>query len=85
MAKKRFIAGAVCPRCGAMDKITMHQEEGVQVKECVACDYTDKIDPVLNKASQNSIEELQTRVTLAAEASLPDQDEQVITIFDPNK
>ena len=52
MTKKRFIAGAVCPRCGAMDKITMHEEGGVQVKECVACDYTDKMDPVLNKAAK---------------------------------
>lgn len=39
---KRFIAGAVCPRCAEMDRITMFQEEGVQYRECVACGFKDQ-------------------------------------------
>jgi uncharacterized metal-binding protein (TIGR02443 family) len=41
---KRFIAGAMCPRCSELDKITMHHtDDGRQVRECVACGYTDAI------------------------------------------
>ena len=40
---KRFIAGAVCPRCGAMDKLVMFTEQGKQFRECVACDFKDEM------------------------------------------
>ncbi|WP_166253002.1 YheV family putative zinc ribbon protein [Marinobacter salicampi] len=39
---KRFIAGAVCPRCAEMDKITMYTTEEGQFRECVACGFADK-------------------------------------------
>ena len=38
-AAKRFIAGAVCPRCGAMDRIVV-SDEGEQ-RECIECGFTD--------------------------------------------
>ena len=37
--KKRFIAGAVCPRCGKMDKLVVDAE--ANRRECVSCGYTD--------------------------------------------
>ena len=40
--KKRFIAGAVCPRCAEMDKIVMFTTDDGQYRECVACGFTDK-------------------------------------------
>lgn len=40
---KRFIAGAVCPKCGEMDKLTMFTEDGKQFRECVACDFKDEM------------------------------------------
>lgn len=41
---KRFIAGAVCPRCAELDKLTMHTNEaGEQVRECVRCGYSDRM------------------------------------------
>ena len=41
---KRFIAGAVCPRCAEMDKIRMHTtDDDQQVRECVACGFTDAL------------------------------------------
>ncbi|GGC67005.1 YheV family putative zinc ribbon protein [Marinobacter halophilus] len=56
---KRFIAGAVCPRCAEMDKITMFTDDaGEQVRECVACGYTD----ALSDLEQPSAAELETRV-----------------------
>ena len=41
--KKRFIAGAVCPRCGAMDRIVMYTREEKQYRECVSCGFNDEI------------------------------------------
>ncbi len=38
---KRFIAGAVCPNCRAMDGIYFDQEIGENTIFCVNCDYSD--------------------------------------------
>ena len=39
MNKRRFIAGAVCPRCAAMDKIVVDLE--TDARECVSCGFTE--------------------------------------------
>lgn len=57
---KRFIAGAVCPRCAEMDKIMMQTTEEGQVRECVACGFTDRQSGEPTAAGANP--ELQTRV-----------------------
>ncbi len=41
---KRFIAGAVCPSCGEMDKLVMFWQDEKQVRECVRCGYSDQQD-----------------------------------------
>lgn len=41
MNKRRFIAGAICPQCKELDKIVVYKEEGVDVRECVRCDYKE--------------------------------------------
>ena len=53
---KRFIAGAVCPRCSEMDKITMFEEDGTQFRECVACGFKDQ------QGGLEESSELETRV-----------------------
>jgi len=78
-AQKRFIAGAVCPKCSEMDKLVMYKnEEGRDVRECVACDYRDVMqsEEELAKAA-----ELQTRVTPVGNA-VREEGEQAIKIFD---
>ena len=35
--KKRFIAGAVCPKCKAMDTMALTKENNVEMVTCVAC------------------------------------------------
>ena len=35
--RKRFIAGATCPACKALDSLAMWQENNVDVVECVKC------------------------------------------------
>ncbi|MCL1039294.1 YheV family putative metal-binding protein [Shewanella corallii] len=40
--KKRFVAGARCPKCQAMDSIMLFMENGVETVECTECDYREK-------------------------------------------
>lgn len=40
--KRRFIAGAVCPRCSAMDSIMVYDDDGVDVRACVECDFKER-------------------------------------------
>ncbi|WP_286221310.1 YheV family putative zinc ribbon protein [Marinobacter apostichopi] len=57
---KRFIAGAVCPRCAEMDKIMMFTtDDDDQVRECVACGFTDAVSDAEQPSSNP---ELETRV-----------------------
>ena len=58
---KRFIAGAACPSCGAIDKIRTYKEDGADYRECVACGYTDKMH------FQQQVRELETRVNTPEE------------------
>jgi len=37
VAKKRFISGAVCPKCKAMDTMALTKENNVETVTCVAC------------------------------------------------
>jgi uncharacterized metal-binding protein (TIGR02443 family) len=80
---KRFIAGAVCPRCGELDKIVMYKDEqGDQISECVRCDYYDKI------SNNITTDEIKTRVNQPRvdEQSLAHEEEvQSVTIIDPGK
>ncbi len=56
---KRFIAGAVCPRCAEMDKIMMFTtDDDDQVRECVACGFTDAVSDTPEPTNP----ELETRV-----------------------
>lgn len=41
--KRRFVAGAVCPRCSEMDKLVVYTEDGKDFRECVACGYKDEM------------------------------------------
>lgn len=42
-SKRRFVAGAVCPRCSQMDKLVVYSEDGKDYRECVACGYKDEM------------------------------------------
>jgi uncharacterized protein len=41
--KRRFVAGAVCPKCSEMDKLVVYHEDGKDFRECVACGYKDEM------------------------------------------
>lgn len=40
--KKRFVAGAKCPKCHAQDSIVLFKEHGVETVECTECDYREQ-------------------------------------------
>lgn len=41
---RRFIAGARCPRCEAVDTLALDEREGQKVCLCVACGFSDALD-----------------------------------------
>lgn len=40
---RRFIAGAVCPRCRAVDRIVVEETAGEKRRHCVSCGHTDTL------------------------------------------
>ena len=40
--RKRFVAGAICPKCKSMDTIMLFFENNVEKLECVQCDYSEE-------------------------------------------
>jgi uncharacterized metal-binding protein (TIGR02443 family) len=69
--KRRFMAGAVCPRCSTMDSIVVYNLDGKDFRECVNCDFKEEMR--LNIATS----ELETRVN---HSDVGQQDIQVINI-----
>ena len=39
--KRRFVAGATCPKCQELDTISLYYENNVEKLECVACGYNE--------------------------------------------
>lgn len=72
---RRFIAGAVCPRCGEMDKIVVDVVS--DERHCVACDFSDSRPGGAAQAT-----ELPTRVSRAA-ARRVETPAEVVTLVDP--
>ncbi|MFC0266572.1 YheV family putative zinc ribbon protein [Kushneria aurantia] len=79
-APKRFIAGAICPRCSAMDRIRSWESNGVRYRECVSCDFFEQLPLEDNDLPQ----ELDTRVERHEEKPAAD-DFQPVRILDPGK
>ncbi len=73
--RRRFIAGAVCPRCGAMDKIVVNLDS--DQRECVACGFSDARPP------DTTPREPATRVSRAA-ARLTETAAEPVTLVDPD-
>ena len=75
--RRRFIAGAVCPRCGAMDRIIVDLD--TQTRECVACDFVE------DRPQDNALQgELPTRVSRAA-ARRVETPAEAVTLIDPSR
>lgn len=77
---KRFIAGAICPRCSAMDKLRAWRDDEleIQFRECVDCGYSDQ----QSTSIQMQPTEIPTRVNQPHRQE-PETEEMVIQ-FVPN-
>ena len=73
--RRRFIAGAVCPRCSAMDKIVVDLD--TDERECVACGFSEG-----RPQAGLPVSEPVTRVSRPA-ARLVDAPAEAVTLIDP--
>lgn len=84
--RRRFIAGAVCPRCARMDKIVVNLD--TDQRECVACGFSeerpDSGPAATVTGDTGSIQEMPTRVSRPA-ARRVETPAEVITLIDPGK
>ncbi|CAA0081214.1 Uncharacterised protein [BD1-7 clade bacterium] len=81
--KRRFIAGAICPKCEQLDKIVMYDDDNhKRHRECVSCGFKELM------LDQPDADEISTRVNQprAGEKPLSHEDEvQVVQLMDPKK
>ncbi|MDP5053741.1 MAG: YheV family putative metal-binding protein [Congregibacter sp.] len=73
-SRRRFIAGAVCPRCAAMDKIVVDLDS--DQRECVACGFSEA------RPQAPAPEEVKTRVSRAS-ARRVETAAEVVRLLDP--
>jgi len=53
--KKRFVAGAKCPKCHALDTIMLYFENNVEKLQCVKCSYSEsQADKKVAKATRTN-------------------------------
>ncbi|MFC3679284.1 YheV family putative zinc ribbon protein [Bacterioplanoides pacificum] len=80
---KRFVAGAVCPKCSEMDRTVLYtSDDGDEVRECISCGFkqTASEQAAEDQARQLESEALATRVTPLGKAVL-DEDEAPLKIL----
>ena len=75
--QKRFIAGAICPRCAEMDRIRTWEQNGIRYRDCVSCDFFEQL-PIEDQA----LPELETRVNREREEQQRNT-VQTVKILDP--
>lgn len=75
MVQRRFIAGAVCPRCGELDKIVVVVGDDQQKRECIQCGFSD------DQPGMPQVAEPKTRVN-RAKSRMIDTDTQVVQLVD---
>jgi uncharacterized metal-binding protein (TIGR02443 family) len=79
--RRRFVAGAVCPRCALMDKIVVDLD--TDQRNCVSCGFSEERpqQPAVVSSPEPG-RELPTRVSRAA-ARRVETPAQPITLIDP--
>jgi len=82
LPRRRFIAGAVCPRCALMDKIVVDLDTDQRV--CVSCGFSEARPGLPGEEAKHKPAELLTRVSRAA-ARRVETPAQAITLIDSHK
>ena len=79
--RRRYSAGAVCPRCGLMAKIIVKLD--TDQPECVSCDFTE-VRPGNEADKAGPAVEVQTRVSRPA-ARRVETPAEPVTLIDPTE
>lgn len=80
ISPRRFVAGAVCPKCAEMDRLVTYTNEVGTFKECVSCGFQEK------QLVQVQTNELETRVNHFPTSDQPEEtDVQVVQLMNPKK
>ncbi|MFQ3176614.1 MAG: putative metal-binding protein (TIGR02443 family) [Psychromonas sp.] len=56
--KKRFIAGATCPKCNELDSIALTLENAVETLRCVSCGHTQSQTPKQATSATRQFEQI---------------------------
>jgi uncharacterized metal-binding protein (TIGR02443 family) len=43
-SRRRFVAGAVCPACGEMDRTVLEVDAAQRIRSCVSCGYREVLE-----------------------------------------
>ena len=79
---RRFIAGAVCPKCSEMDRTVMYSnDDGDEVRECISCGYSQTSKEQAQEEANSLATELTTRVTPVDGKALLDEDVKPLKIL----
>ena len=84
--RRRFIAGAVCPRCALMDKMVVDMD--TDQRFCVSCGFSEARPGMPAQSASPTLTpkpvEVPTRVSRAA-ARRVESPAEAITLIDPKK
>ena len=72
---RRFIAGAVCPRCSAMDTIVVDRE--TDRRECVACGFREA------RPRDSAVTAMEPRTRVNRPRRQVETDAEVVRLVDP--
>ncbi|MGE0625083.1 MAG: YheV family putative zinc ribbon protein [Pseudomonadales bacterium] len=56
MTRARFIAGAVCPACGAMDRLQVFGEGDARRRRCVSCGHEDTLPATASQSPRSRLD-----------------------------
>ena len=73
---KRFIAGAVCPSCAAIDTTLVYMHMGKEHLECVDCRYSDTMN------ANVSSDAVLPKTRVAKEEQAPDKEIDIIRVVE---
>ncbi|MRI33347.1 hypothetical protein EOPP23_10160 [Endozoicomonas sp. OPT23] len=82
--KKQFIAGVVCPSCGAQDTIQMYTIDEEQFRECVDCGFSDEMEKEPSLLGKPLATRVSPEEELKQEQARSD-DVQIVHILDNSK
>lgn len=56
MKRPRFIAGAVCPKCGAMDRLQIIADDDERTRRCVSCGHQDQLSAAASPSPRSRLD-----------------------------